>query len=101
VPQQRVRLQHGDTLVVSSLEGNLQLNCLRRFLAGGFQAHLQHNALLHGVFNFSPLQERGQKLSALEKRAVRGQNSAAGKGRSRDRGWERAAKAQARGGAWC
>jgi hypothetical protein len=101
VPQQRVRLQHGDTLVVSTLEGNLQLNSLRKFLAGGFQQHLQHNALLHGVFGFSPLQERGQKLSALEKRAAKGQNSAAVKGRSRDRDWERSAKSQARGGAWC
>jgi hypothetical protein len=98
VPQQRVRLQHGDTLTVATLEGKLQLHALRHFLAGGFQSHLQHNGLLHGVFNFTPLQERGSKLSSLEKRAVRGANSAASKGRSRDRDWERSAKAQMRGG---
>lgn len=39
--RRKVRLRHGDTLVVDSLPAVLQLDLLKRFLAEGFQAHLQ------------------------------------------------------------
>ena len=41
VPETRIKLRYGDTLVVDSLAGIVQLNALRRTLAEGFQAHLQ------------------------------------------------------------
>ena len=39
--QTKVRLANGDVLTVDSLAGLVQLNAIRRFLAEGFQAHLQ------------------------------------------------------------
>ena len=45
--ESRVKLRHGDLLVVDSVAGTCQLGALRRFLGEGFQAHLQHNPLLH------------------------------------------------------
>jgi hypothetical protein len=45
--ESRVKLRHGDVLVVDSWAGRCQLGALRRFLGEGFQAHLQHNPLLH------------------------------------------------------
>lgn len=47
--ESRIKLRCGDVLVVDSSRGATQLNALRRFLAEGFQAHLQHNTLLHQV----------------------------------------------------
>lgn len=38
---QKIKLRHGDVLVVESLPATVRLNALRRFLAEGFQAHLQ------------------------------------------------------------
>jgi hypothetical protein len=37
IPEQKIKLRHGDTLVVDTLEGNVMMNYLKRFLAGGFQ----------------------------------------------------------------
>ena len=45
----KVRLRHGDILVVDTPEGLAQLAALRHFLAEGFQMHLQNNPLLHQV----------------------------------------------------
>lgn len=47
VAETRTKLRAGDTLVVSTVAGNVQLNFLRRFLNEGFQVHLQDNELLH------------------------------------------------------
>lgn len=47
VAETKTKLRAGDTLVVSTVAGNVQLNFLRCFLNGGFQVHLQHNELLH------------------------------------------------------
>lgn len=50
-----MKLRHGDTLVVDRLAGALQLDLLKRFLAEGFQIHLQVSLLnavpwsLHGA----------------------------------------------------
>ena len=47
VAETKTKLRAGDTLVVSTVAGNVQLNFLRRFLNEGFQVHLQDNELLH------------------------------------------------------
>ena len=47
VAETKVKLRAGDTLVIDTVAGNVQLNFLRRFLNEGFQAHLQNNELLH------------------------------------------------------
>ena len=47
VAEIKVKLRAGDTLVIDTVAGNVQLNALRRFLNEGFQAHLQSNELLH------------------------------------------------------
>ena len=39
--KRKLKLRHGDVLVVEDLTRVLQLDLLRRFLAEGFQAHLQ------------------------------------------------------------
>ena len=46
MPESRIKLRHGDVLVVDSLAGMVQLAALRRTLAEGFQAHLQVLVLL-------------------------------------------------------
>ncbi|KAG2444151.1 hypothetical protein HYH02_009090 [Chlamydomonas schloesseri] len=89
----RVKLQHGDVLELEGVAAVHRLAFLRRFLAGGFQAHLQHNALLHDVFGFRPRAERPDRLTALEKRLTRGSQSAGAKARSANRTWSRDAKA--------
>ncbi len=45
--ESRVKLRHGDVLVVDTRAGRVQLDALRRLLAHGFQPHLLHNPLLH------------------------------------------------------
>jgi hypothetical protein len=37
VPEQKIKLRHGDTLLIDTMEGNTMMNWLKRFLAGGFQ----------------------------------------------------------------
>lgn len=51
--ESRIKLRCGDVLVVNTPRGATQLAALRRFLAEGFQTHLQFNTLLHQVCNFS------------------------------------------------
>lgn len=41
VPTQKIKLRHGDVLVIDALVPSIQLNAFRRFLAEGFQAHMQ------------------------------------------------------------
>uniref|UniRef100_A0A7S3QK82 Interferon-related developmental regulator N-terminal domain-containing protein n=1 Tax=Dunaliella tertiolecta TaxID=3047 RepID=A0A7S3QK82_DUNTE len=89
----KIKLQHGDTLVVDTLRGNVSLSAFRKMLAGGFQVHLQHNPLLHEVFDFKPSQSRPERMSAQEKRYYRSPNSAAAKSRTADRKGGRQAKA--------
>lgn len=98
VPEQRIKLRHGDTLVISTMEGGVMMNYLKRFLAGGFQVHLQTNGLLHSVFGFTPLEGRAERLSAQEKRAYRSPCSAASKARSQARRSQRSFKGAAGGG---
>ncbi len=79
-PEQKVKLRHGDVLIIDTLVGNVQLNAIRAFLADGFQVHLMSNPLLHNVFGFKPTQEAPEKMSSREKRSI---NTAEGKERSR------------------
>ncbi len=71
VAQTKIKLRHGDTLIVNTLVGTVQLNALRRFLAEGFQVHLQQNPLLHQIFSFEPREERPERLTPLEKKMYR------------------------------
>lgn len=87
--KRRVKLRHGDTLVVDTLAGALQLDLLKRFLAEGFQIHLQENPFMHEVFDFQPRESR-QQLSALDKRMYRSPGSVASKTRAVQRSHERA-----------
>ncbi|PNH11803.1 hypothetical protein TSOC_001290 [Tetrabaena socialis] len=93
-PATRIRLQHGDCLTVQGVAATHRLAFLRRFLAGGFQAHLQHNPLMHDVLGFRPAAERPERMSAAEKRLVRGGQSVGARARAASRGWSRDAKAE-------
>ncbi len=92
-PEQKVKLRHGDVLIVDTLIGNVQLNAFRSFLGEGFQVHLLSNTLLHQVFSFRPSGEAPERLTALEKRAYRSPASAVSKERSQMRNNERRASA--------
>jgi hypothetical protein len=89
VPEQSVKLRHGDVLVVSTLAGNIQLNAFRDFLGEGFQTHVLNNSLLHAVFNFRPRQEAPERMTAREKRMFRSPASADSKAAARQRKQER------------
>ncbi|EFJ48631.1 hypothetical protein VOLCADRAFT_90800 [Volvox carteri f. nagariensis] len=93
VPECRIKLQYGDSLTVEGVAATQRLAFLRRFLAGGFQAHLQHNPLMHDVFDFRPRTERPERLSAAEKRLTRSCHSADARARTADRQWARDSKA--------
>ncbi|KAL0044066.1 hypothetical protein WJX82_006874 [Trebouxia sp. C0006] len=91
VAQTKIKLRHGDTLVINTLVGTVQLNALRRFLAEGFQIHLQQNPLLHQIFDFEPREERPERLTPLEKKMYRSPASAESKSRTQQRNHDRAA----------
>lgn len=91
VAQTKIKLRHGDTLVINTLAGTVQLNALRRFLAEGFQIHLQQNPLLHQIFDFEPREERAERLTPLEKKMYRSPASAESKNRTQQRNHDRAA----------
>ena len=69
----------------------------RNLLADGFQAHLQHNALLHQIFNFQPREEPAERLTPDEKRLYRSPASAQSKSRTQQRKSDRAASAAYKG----
>ncbi|KAL4447978.1 hypothetical protein ABPG75_005197 [Micractinium tetrahymenae] len=75
VPETRIKLRHGDLVVVSGLLDTIRLNYLRAYLAEAFQAHMQSNELLHEVFRFSPSEEAEERLTPLEKRLFRSKSS--------------------------
>lgn len=93
----KVKLQHGDVLVVDSLAGNVQLAALRRVLADGFQTHMQENPTLHAIFGFEPSTAPPERLSGWEKRMYRSPASAQSKARTQSRSKARAATAQYKG----
>jgi hypothetical protein len=37
VREQKIKLRHGDTLIINTMEGNCMMNFFKRFIAGGFQ----------------------------------------------------------------
>ncbi|KAF6258563.1 interferon-related developmental regulator-domain-containing protein [Scenedesmus sp. NREL 46B-D3] len=100
VREQKIKLRHGDTLIINTMEGNCMMNFLKRFIAGGFQVHLQENPFMHNLFDFSPLDARPDKLSAQEKRAFRSPCSAASKARSQARRSQRSYKGGSSAAGW-
>lgn len=92
VKAEKIKLKHGDVLCVDTLPGKVALSAFKRLLAGGLQAHLQSNPLLHDVFSFAPSGEAPARLSYLEKRHYRSPSSAASKekanSRKQDRGYK-------------
>jgi hypothetical protein len=40
VREQKIKLRHGDTLIINTMEGSVMMNFLKRFIAGGFQVRL-------------------------------------------------------------
>jgi hypothetical protein len=42
VREQKIKLRHGDTLIINTMEGNCMMNFFKRFVAGGFQVR-QHS----------------------------------------------------------
>eukprot|EP00775_Hariotina_reticulata_P006732 gene6732-6952_t len=100
VPEQRIKLRHGDTLIINTMEGNTMINYFKRFLAVGFQVHLQCNPLLHAIFGFTPLDARPERMSAQEKRLFKSPSSAASKARSQTRRSQRSYKGAGGGEDW-
>jgi hypothetical protein len=41
IPEQKIKLRHGDTLLIDTMEGNTMMNFFKRFLAGGFQVRAE------------------------------------------------------------
>eukprot|EP00252_Welwitschia_mirabilis_P005038 TRINITY_DN1544_c0_g1_i1.p1 TRINITY_DN1544_c0_g1~~TRINITY_DN1544_c0_g1_i1.p1 ORF type:complete len:423 (-),score=97.49 TRINITY_DN1544_c0_g1_i1:242-1510(-) len=91
-PTTTVKLQNGFVLSLSSWTQTTQLNFLRHFLGGGFQKHMQTNSLLHEVFEFNPVQEKQNALSATQKRLLKSPNSAISKARTQHLNKQRAVK---------
>ncbi len=85
LPLRQIKLQHGDVLSVSTLSDKTALAAFRRLLAGGTQAHLQRNPLLHAVLRFSPAEGATGRLGKREK---------ASRGKTTERKSERAHKAR-------
>ncbi|KAI3438373.1 hypothetical protein D9Q98_000805 [Chlorella vulgaris] len=75
VPEQKIKLRHGDQLVVIGLPDNIRFNYLRAYLADAFQSHMQGNELLHEVFRFQPAMDPEERLTPLEKRMFRSKSS--------------------------
>ncbi|CAI5478000.1 unnamed protein product [Closterium sp. Yama58-4] len=78
-----IKLKHGDSLRVDTWTLTVQLNALRRFLADGFQRHLQDNELLHQVFSYQPRMEKKEVFqTAVQKRMILSPNSETSRNRS-------------------
>eukprot|EP00850_Spirogloea_muscicola_P004457 SM000019S05001 [mRNA] locus=s19:471588:481603:+ [translate_table: standard] len=91
ITETSVRLKNGDSLTLSTWREIIQLNALRRYLAEGFQKHLQENELLHQIFGFAPRASKPAGFQSLaEKRMYRSPNSLASKARTRTRKQQRA-----------
>ncbi|XP_068656059.1 uncharacterized protein [Aristolochia californica] len=84
-PETSIKMQHGDSLVVSTWTQLIQLNFLKHFLGSGFAKHMQENELLHDVFNFTPKKRQlagHGHLVGSEKRMFKSPNSAVNKART-------------------
>eukprot|EP00271_Cylindrocystis_brebissonii_P013019 TRINITY_DN32563_c0_g1_i1.p1 TRINITY_DN32563_c0_g1~~TRINITY_DN32563_c0_g1_i1.p1 ORF type:complete len:441 (+),score=103.92 TRINITY_DN32563_c0_g1_i1:621-1943(+) len=86
-----IQLLHGDKLQITSLAQAVQVNAFRKFLAEGFQRHLQDNPLLHQVFEYQPRTSKAVGFrSNAEKRMYRSPNSVSSKARTQARTYSRA-----------
>eukprot|EP00889_Picochlorum_renovo_P007029 jgi/Picre1/34059/NNA_001534.t1 len=66
--QSKISLPNGQTLIVDTFSRIVQLNMLRLFLGSGFQGHLLHNALMHEIFDFEPLEFEAERTNSDEKK---------------------------------
>lgn len=92
VKPEKIKLKHNDVLIVDTLAGKVALDAIKRVLGSGLQAHLQSNALLHCIFDFSPSCEAPARLSYLEKRHFRSPSSALSRDKTAERKMDRAFK---------
>lgn len=88
----KIKLQHGDLLIIDELSSLIHLNFIRTLLAEGFQVHIQSNSLLHQIFDYAPRIEREDRLSRQEKRMYKSPSSYSSKKRSVGRGAARSQK---------
>eukprot|EP00246_Nothoceros_aenigmaticus_P006130 TRINITY_DN18902_c0_g1_i1.p1 TRINITY_DN18902_c0_g1~~TRINITY_DN18902_c0_g1_i1.p1 ORF type:complete len:437 (+),score=80.31 TRINITY_DN18902_c0_g1_i1:254-1564(+) len=84
-----VKLQHGDILRIDTWMETIQMNYMRKFLAEGFQKHMQDNTLFHHVFHFVP---RESAVKGGTKRERNLQNAASSKARTQEMNRRRSAK---------
>ncbi|EFJ21607.1 hypothetical protein SELMODRAFT_271257 [Selaginella moellendorffii] len=67
-PETSIKFKHGDALKVNTWTQTVQLNAFRRFLAEGFQKHMQENGLLHEIFDFVPRGAKERTQGAKQKK---------------------------------
>lgn len=92
LPKTTVKLKHGDSLQVSTWTQTVQLIAFRKFLAEGFQRHLQENTLLHEIFEYQPRTTKAEGFRSLvEKRLYQSPNSVLNKARTQARTQSRSA----------
>lgn len=90
VPTVSMKLMHGDSLHISTWSQTVQFNALRRFLAEGFQRHMQDNELLHQIFGFEPRASKAEGFrNVAEKRMYQSPNSVFSKARTQMRNYSR------------
>ena len=82
--QQRIGLVHGDCVVLERHGQRVAAAAMKAVFASGFQAHMQHNALMHQVFGYQPRTTKIH-LSAVDKRMALSPNSAAKKHMTKQR----------------
>lgn len=90
--EERIKLQHGDVLIIDSLRKHVQMRFIRGLLSEGFHRHLHQNEFLHEVFDFKPNQSAPPKMTTSEKRFYKSRSSWASKLRTKERGWDRSQK---------
>jgi len=82
IMHQRVHFSHWTQI--------LQLEILRKYLGTGLQTHLEHNGLLHQIFDVSiDLDRKKTQLTQIEKRKIMSPSSDIAKHRSRNLGHQR------------
>lgn len=87
-------MRDGRTIVIDSLEGQVQLNAVRDFFGTGVQIQLEANPLMHEIFNIdNNHNESMQQLTELGYKANRTPDSSTLKTRSKARSKQQAEKA--------
>eukprot|EP00210_Caulerpa_lentillifera_P006674 g6377.t1 len=89
---EKIKLQHGDVLILSSLRKHVQMKFIRSLLSEGFHRHLHNNEFLHEVFDFKPHRSPAAKMTTSEKRFYKSPSSWSSKVRTKERDWDRSQK---------